>query len=337
MTGKPEDMSEPVQQSAPEQAAGLNPRVRLGEALSRARQARGISINDASERLRIRAHYLEAMESGDWACLPEEVYVMGFLRQYASLLGVDISNDIAALKTGEYQLTKPFTMPDPPIAMSRAWAIAAGACFVLLLILFNVMDEGEKEQIPPPGALSLTAPDSATPEQPSKQASVAKMASDTAPEAAPSAEAQAPAAGAMLETPVEAQPAPADTAPAPKAAATAAAAAQAEPPAADADTATGPGGPASGSHDYQISAVDEDVWLQVHAPDGSLLKEALLRSGQSMRLSSADAYLLLTAGNPLALRVSIDDKIVAETGTLGDKKHVLRDHHLIPTDSGSAR
>lgn len=334
MTSKPEDTSEPVQQNATEQnaaeqTAAVSPRVRLGGSLSRARQARGISIHDASERLRIRTHYLEALESGDWAPLPEEVYVMGFLRQYASLLGVDISNDIEALKSGEYQLTKPFTMPDPPIAMNLTWAIAAGACFVLLLILFNVVDEGEKEQLPPPSTLSLTAPDSTSPEQPSEQASLPEMAGDTASEAAPSTEAQAPAAKAVLETPAEVQPAPASAAPAPTT--------QPEPAAVVTVPATSPEVPASSSHDYQISAVDEDVWLQVHAPDGSLIKEALLRSGQSLRLNSAEAYLLITAGNPLALRVSIDGKIVAETGTLGEKEKVLRDHRLIPADSGSAR
>ena len=354
MTKKPEDKHQTTQPEAPVDVATQHPRGRLGERLSQARQKREISIAEASERLRIRSNYLEALESGDWAPLPEEVYVMGFLRQYASLLGVDISSDIEALKTGEYQLTKPFTMPDPPIAMNRTWAIAAGACFVLLLILFNVVDEGEKEPAMPPGTLQLASPDSipdtslphTMPEADSTTPSdAAQPTVDTA--SLPVAES---AAQAAVAEPVEMNPnlpvapqapsaveavAPAKETPAP-----AVAQAPATKPSVvaviehDADqSATASGG----GHSYQISAVSEDVWLQVHDPDGNLVKEALLRSGQSMRLSSDAAYLLLTAGNPLALSISIDDRIIAEAGTLGEKEKVLHDYHLTPTDSGSAR
>lgn len=338
MTKKPEEKIEPAQPGNTGQAVHPNPRARLGERLSQARQTRDISITDASERLRIRSNYLEALESGEWEPLPEEVYVMGFLRQYASLLGVDISSEIEALKTGKYQLTKPFTMPDPPIAMNRSWAIVASACFVLLLILFNVVDEGEEERTPPPGTLQLAAPDSVPDSplpQPGPDATAAPVPAPAVTEPAVTEPDKAPA----TETPVETPAAPAITqqaTPMPAAPVSQTQAAQIPAPAQTSARSASDAGTA-GSHDYQISAADEDVWLQVHAPDGSLVKEALLRSGQSMLLSSTDAYLLLTAGNPLALKISIDDVMIAESGTLGEKETVLRDFRLTPANSGSAR
>jgi len=363
MTTQPEDQLESVQDAAVEATANVNPRIRLGERLSQARQARDISIADASDRLRIRGNYLEALESGDWTPLPEEVYVMGFLRQYASLLGVDISSDIEALKTGEYQLTKPFTMPDPPIAMNRTWAIVASACFVLLLILFNVVDEGEKDQPPQaPGTISLASPEPAAssdasnlPEQQAAADAPAPGAMAENADASSSAQAGSPA---ETETPAQTEPST-QTESATQAGATTQAEASPgtatskdvqtniQPAATESNVRssptvvstisynTGRDSPAADNHEYTLSAFGEDIWLQVHAPDGSLVKEALLRSGQSMRLSSNAAYLLLTAGNPLALKISIDEQLVTEPGTLGEKEKVLHDYRLTPPETGS--
>jgi len=340
MTTPPEDKHDITEENAEARHAeetaqattGINPRVQLGERLSQARQTHEMSLSEASERLRIRANYLEALESGDWAPLPEEVYVMGFLRQYAGLLGVDINADLEALKPGEYQLTKPFTMPDPPIAMNRAWAITAAACFFVLLILFNVVDEGEKERIPaqPPATLPLTEVEAPAP--PEDQVAVVSGESATpeeadttgatgntqTPETATTDETAAPEQATSVGGVTEQSAATAS----PDDQVSVVSVIEHEASPNQSDEAT--------HHSYQISAVDQDVWLQVHAPDGSLVKEALLRSGQSMVLSSSDAYLLLTAGNPLALSISIDGNNVAAPGTLGEKDKVLRDHRLDP-------
>lgn len=349
MTTPPEDKHDVTEENAEairaeetaQATTGISPRVRLGERLSQARQTHEMSLSEASERLRIRANYLEALESGDWTPLPEEVYVMGFLRQYAGLLGVDISADIEALKPGEYQLTKPFTMPDPPIAMNRAWAITAAACFFVLLILFNVVDEGEKERIPaqPPATLPLTEQQAPAQtegqvavmtEEPARELSAPLQETDTAetnlntptPQAASPDEIAGPDQATSVKA-VSDQHAAATTAPEDQVSVVSVI---------EHEASADQSGEAAQTtyHSYQISAVDQDVWLQVHAPDGSLVKEALLRGGQSMVLSSSDAYLLLTAGNPLALSISIDGNNVAAPGTLGEKDKVLHDHRLDP-------
>ncbi len=288
--------------SKPDKATHSDARIRAGERLSQARQSKEISFADASDRLRIRRAYLEALESGDWSTLPEEVYVMGFLRQYAALLGVDISQDIDALRTGDYKLTKPFTMPDPPIAMNRTWALAAAACFFLVLILFNVVDEGEKDLTPLAELPLASAP---APDFPPARPSAAEDVQPTQDE--PAANETMPSSPPPQAMPVSIpSPEPVRQP-------------VSMPDAAPTDTSV---------HRYQLTAVDQDVWLQVHAPDGSLLKEALLRSGQSLRVSTDAEYVLLTAGNPLALSARIDGTVVAEAGSLGELDKVLHDYQL---------
>lgn len=61
----------------------------LGDELRAARSARGLSISDVEADLRIRSHYIEAIEAGDLSSLPDKVYVDGFLRNYAVYLDIE--------------------------------------------------------------------------------------------------------------------------------------------------------------------------------------------------------------------------------------------------------
>jgi cytoskeleton protein RodZ len=61
----------------------------IGEQLSTARRALGISTADAAAALRIRAMFVEALEREDWSTIGEFVYVRGFLKNYAKLLELD--------------------------------------------------------------------------------------------------------------------------------------------------------------------------------------------------------------------------------------------------------
>lgn len=61
----------------------------FGSPLREARESQHISLLQAEQALKIKAHYLQAIEDEDLASLPAPVYVRGFLRSYARLLGVD--------------------------------------------------------------------------------------------------------------------------------------------------------------------------------------------------------------------------------------------------------
>jgi len=62
----------------------------LGIFLRQAREDKGMTIAEASDRTKIRQAYLEAIEAGNLDELPKDpVYVRGFVRIYAKVLGID--------------------------------------------------------------------------------------------------------------------------------------------------------------------------------------------------------------------------------------------------------
>lgn len=61
----------------------------LGEKLVKLRSQYRMSLAEIAKATRIQAKYLEALESGDYRELPAEVYVRGFLRNYARYLGLE--------------------------------------------------------------------------------------------------------------------------------------------------------------------------------------------------------------------------------------------------------
>jgi len=60
----------------------------IGQKLRQARQGRDLSLEQAANETYIRLHYLEALERGDFNQLPSIAQARGFLRAYASYLGI---------------------------------------------------------------------------------------------------------------------------------------------------------------------------------------------------------------------------------------------------------
>jgi cytoskeleton protein RodZ len=63
----------------------------LGQWLRETREAQGLSLAEAEAATRIRQKFLAAMEAEDWDQLPGEVTTRGFLRKYATYLGMDVN------------------------------------------------------------------------------------------------------------------------------------------------------------------------------------------------------------------------------------------------------
>jgi cytoskeleton protein RodZ len=61
----------------------------LGTWLQDTREAQDLSLEEVEAQTRIRRRFLQALEEGEYDVLPGEVYVRGFLRNYALYLGLD--------------------------------------------------------------------------------------------------------------------------------------------------------------------------------------------------------------------------------------------------------
>lgn len=91
----------------------------LGETLQRARQSKGITIEDAERVTRIPRKYLEALENENYGILPAPVYARGFLRSYAGYLGLDPQELLPFFPVGHVE--EPKLEPLPEVRQPRTW------------------------------------------------------------------------------------------------------------------------------------------------------------------------------------------------------------------------
>jgi transcriptional regulator with XRE-family HTH domain len=123
----------------------------IGKLLREAREKLGLTHEEAERATRIRARYLEALESGDVESLPSSVQARGFLRNYSDFLGLDTdailldyAQVIQASPRGRKGLspdTEPATRPTVQVRSRRPrWLspdlfVAAAITLVLLFVL----------------------------------------------------------------------------------------------------------------------------------------------------------------------------------------------------------
>lgn len=211
----------------------------VGHSLRVVRERRGLELADVSARLRIRRHYLEAIETGRFGELPGAVYINGFLRQYAEFLGLDPDQVLKTYQTeADAPLQRPvlnFPMPRPEDRTPRLWLVLgalviAVAIYALWYRHQETLRLGQDLIRSVPAHLADLVPNP-TPIRPAPGPAAAPPAAPAAAASAPAvppAVASAPAVPpAVASTPVPpvvvatTTPAPAD-APAPAAAAPAA-------------------------------------------------------------------------------------------------------------------
>ena len=61
----------------------------VGATFATAREAMGISPIEAADLLNLTQRTIEALEADDYQSLPSRVYVNGYVRAYAKMLGLD--------------------------------------------------------------------------------------------------------------------------------------------------------------------------------------------------------------------------------------------------------
>lgn len=70
----------------------------LGALLRAERERRGLSIEDVSAHLKISVRKLRALEDGDASSMPHPAYLKGFVRSYATYLGMATSEVVEAMQ-----------------------------------------------------------------------------------------------------------------------------------------------------------------------------------------------------------------------------------------------
>lgn len=92
----------------------------IGAMLTEAREARGITLEQAERETRIARRYLVALEQEDFTVFPAEVYARGFLRSYAGYLHLNPEELLALLpRTDGGHDGLPPRRPSRPVRQGR--------------------------------------------------------------------------------------------------------------------------------------------------------------------------------------------------------------------------
>ena len=115
----------------------------IGQLLRETREAKGLTLADVERVTRIRLTYLEALEAEQFDLLPGEVYVRGFLRNYARFLGLKneelvppvsyAQNQDAPRHPGESRLNLSEPIAVPLETSGGVWALRILLVIVLIV------------------------------------------------------------------------------------------------------------------------------------------------------------------------------------------------------------
>jgi cytoskeleton protein RodZ len=97
----------------------------VGQILREAREAQGMTQEDAAARLRLMQRQVEAMETDDFESLGQPVFARGFVRNYARLLGLAPEALLARMEGAPAEPTavSPAAAPQPHSWLSSPWLI----------------------------------------------------------------------------------------------------------------------------------------------------------------------------------------------------------------------
>ena len=107
----------------------------VGQILRDAREAQGMTLENAAARLRLMHRQIEAMETDDFDSLGQPVFARGFVRNYARLLGLDHEALLARMEGAPVEQTA-VGHAEPPLP--RSWLTSPWLILLLLGLLVVV-------------------------------------------------------------------------------------------------------------------------------------------------------------------------------------------------------
>jgi transcriptional regulator with XRE-family HTH domain len=147
----------------------------LGERFRAAREARGLTLSEVAEQIRIRSVYLAAIEDEHWNAIGAPVYARGFMRTYARFLGMDPEEavaefnrrqDVSTAATAQDVAQAPRQRTRPSGAL--IWVAGLVAVVLIAFVVYNEVAM-RAQQSPGPVADATATTDgaaSATPDLP---------------------------------------------------------------------------------------------------------------------------------------------------------------------------
>jgi cytoskeleton protein RodZ len=124
----------------------------VGERLRKAREKKGLSLEDVAAQTRIPQRHLASIETADWDSLPAPTYTTGFAKSYASAVGLDrteIGDQLRAEMGGQRftaNAMETFEPADPRRTMPKWLVIGTIAGLVVLVALMSWLNQRSLQQ-----------------------------------------------------------------------------------------------------------------------------------------------------------------------------------------------
>jgi cytoskeleton protein RodZ len=287
-------------------------RLQPGSRLRAAREARGLSTAEVAAQLHLTRSIIDALETDNYDAGPGPVFMRGYLRSYARLMGLPTDELLIQLDgvEGASWTEPPRVMRKPARTQARmsdrpvrwiTYAIVGG--IIALTVVWwrsNITEdqpapatapaagmagEGAEPMPPPVGsepAVPITqppGPDLAVEPDSAPAPAIGAAAPEAAPSAPPPPMLEAPAGAEGAPGPAAART---DTAPAPDDATTAAAAAE----------------QAVGAADLRLTFSGE-CWVRITDGSGKVLKVGVIPAGETLEYSGGLPYRVVLGNAPV--------------------------------------
>lgn len=113
--------------------------ISVGEQLRQGRERKGLSIEQVVAKLNLTSQVVKALEQDDEAHLPDKVFIRGYIRSYAKLLGLDADSLLANVQLAGVRETKSIKavqeMKEPRRSSRGTILFFAVVCLVVLVVL----------------------------------------------------------------------------------------------------------------------------------------------------------------------------------------------------------
>ena len=304
-------MSERDGESTPPEPLRAEPaRESAGARLTAERRNLGLSLGDIARQLKLSVRQVEALERDDYASFAGPVFVRGFLRNYAKLLGLDPDEVIAAASPSPAAASAPPQLAEEerhstanPERSRRILTSVVIAALVVIAVVLLASNAARDRRVdvpandtaalqPPPAAVAQSEPlPSATPASPPPPESPAGQPKTVSPWGG-----EMPAGGAQPSTVQSTSPPPVAAAP--------------SVPANVTEPAPKPRILVSGSGPAQVHLVFEgESWVEVRDANGATIFSRLNAPGTE-RVVRGNPPLSLVVGNASSVKLRYHEKPV---------------------------
>jgi cytoskeletal protein RodZ len=298
----------------------------IGDFFKQVRETKGLTIDEVASKTRIRSDFVKALEEGNFAKLPDQVFARGFVRSYARSLGLDEEDAIHRFiqsagafyeKQDEKERLKVRQVQEERKRQANRKAVAIAIGIAVITLVFLLSREQSSLLVRRP-ATDLPIPSGKRATAPGPGGQEAQMRPDAegparSPKTKP-AEVAPTAASARTEG-----NAPRGSGAAPVAAAPASQIAPPLPP------PIGTDGPLGGISLEGTAEAGDPLVLDLEATelswvviqiDGGSPQEALLRPGEKARWKGQDQFVL-TLGNAGGVKAELNGKPQKSFGPSG--------------------